>query len=145
MTKSEQAAVVRLVRHMQQLQEQVAKPEISDATDEEVLKLFELLWEWTPTPRYMLPSKHVIENLVGLMRGCEPNVYCYINRCDVARIIREEAKKLCTGRPLSVHLCKGADQMTNAELYDNGKWNYKPTALVGLLWDMHCNPQFIRE
>ena len=139
MTKSEQAAVVRLVRHMQQLQEQVAKPEISDATDEEVLKLFELLWEWTPTPRYMLPSKHVIENLVGLMRGCEPRAYCYISRGDVARIIREESKKLGTGRPLSVHLCNDADKMTDNELYDNGKWNYKPTALVGLLWNMHCN------
>lgn len=145
MKKSEQAAVVRLVRHMQQLQEQVAKPEISDATDEEVLKLFELFWEWTPTPRYDLPSKHVIENLVGQMRGCQPREYCYISRGDVARIIREEAMKLGTGRPLSVHLCKGADQMTDAELYDYGKWNYKLTGLVGILWDMHCNPQLIRE
>ena len=73
MKKSEQAAVVRLVRHMKQLQAQVAKPEVSNATDEEVLKLFELLWEWTPTPRHKLPSKHVIENLVGLMRGCQPH------------------------------------------------------------------------
>ena len=27
----------------------------------------------------------------------------------------------------------------------NGTWNYKPTALVDLLWNMHCNPQLIRE
>jgi hypothetical protein len=145
MKKSEQAAVVKLVRHMKQLQAQVAKPSCKNATDEEVLKLFELLWEWTPTPRHKLPSKHVIENLVGLMRGCQPREYCYISRGDVARIIREESKKLGLGRPLSVNLCKNADQMTDNELYDNGTWNYKPTALVDLLWNMHCNPQLIRE
>lgn len=145
MKKSEQAAVVKLVRHIKQLQAQVAKPEVSDATDEEVLKLFELLWEWTPTPRHKFPSKHVIENLVGLMRGCQPREYCYISRGDVARIIREEARKFGTGCPLSVHLCKDANLMTDNELYENGTWNYKPTALVDLLWNMHCNPQLIRE
>ena len=145
MKKSEQAAVVRLVRHMQALQRQITKPSCNDATDEEVLKLFELLWEWTQTPRHELPSKTVIENLVGLMRGCQSREYCYISRGDVARIIREEAKKLGTGRPLSVYLCKDADQMTDNELYDNGTWNYKPTTLVDLLWNMHCNPQLIEE
>ena len=145
MKQNEKEAVVKLVRHMQELQRQIMKPSCDDATDEEVLKLFELLWEWTPTPRHIFPSKTVIENLVGLMRGCQPREYCYISRGDVARIIREEAKKLGTGRPLSVRLCNGADQMTDNELYDNGKWNYKPTALVDLLWDMHCNPQLFKE
>ena len=145
MKQNEKEAVVKLVRHMQELQRQIAKPSCEDATDEEVLKLFELLWEWTPTPRHKLPSKHVIENLVGLMRGCQPREYCYISRGDVASIIREESKKLGTGRTLSVYLCKGADQMTDNELYDNGTWNYKPTALVDLLWNMHCNPQLIGE
>lgn len=141
MKKSEQAAVVKLVRHMKQLQAQVAKPEVSNATDEEVLKLFELLWKRTPTPRHKLPSKHVIESLVGLMRGCQPHEYCYISRGDVARIIREEAKYLGTSRPLSVRLNDDADLMTDTELYDNGRWNYKETGLVDLLWNMHCNPQ----
>ena len=145
MKQNEKEAVVKLVRHMQELQRQIAKPSCEDATDEEVLKLFELLWEWTPTPRHKLPSKHVIENLVGLMRGCQPREYCYISRGDVASIIREESKKLGTGRTLSVYLCKGADQMTDNELYDNGTWNYKPTALVDLLWNMHCNPQLFKE
>ena len=144
MKKSEKAAVVRLVRHMQ-LQAQVANPEVSDATDEEVLKLFELFWEWTPTPRHKLPSKHVIENLVGLMRGCAPHEYCYISRGEVARIIREEARQTDFGRPLSIILCKGADDMTDNELYDNGTWNYKETPLVDLLWNMHCNPQMFKE
>jgi hypothetical protein len=143
MKKSEKAAVVRLVRHMKQLQAQVANPEVSDATDEEVLKLFELLWEWTPTPRHKLPSKHVIENLVGLMRGCQPREYCYISRGDVARIIRKEANNRGTSRPLSVCLNEDADQMTDNELYDNGRWNYKETGLVDLLWNMHCNPQLL--
>ena len=145
MKQNEKEAVVKLVRHMQELQRQIAKPSREDATDEEVLKLFELFWEWTPTPRHKLPSKTAIENLVGLMRGCQPREYCYISRGDVARIIREESKKLGLGRPLSVNLCKNADQMTDNELYDNGTWNYKPTALVDLLWNMHCNPQLIRE
>ena len=145
MKKSEQAAVVKMVRHMQELQRKITQPCCKNATDEEVLKLFELFWEWTPTPRHKLPSKHVIENLVGLMRGCQPREYCYISRGDVARIIREESKKFCIGRPLSVNLCKDANLMTDNELYDNGTWNYKPTALVDLLWNMHCNPQLIRE
>ena len=143
MKKSEKAAVVRLVRYMKQLQTQVANPEVSDATDEEVLKLFELLWEWTPTPRHKLPSKHVIENLVGLMRGCQPRDYCYISRGDVSRIIRKEANNRDTSRPLSVCLNEDADLMTDNELYDNGRWNYKETGLVDLLWNMHCNPQLL--
>ena len=143
MKKSEKATVVRLVRHMKQLQTQVANPEVSDATDEEVLKLFELFWEWTPTPRHKLPSKHVIENLVGLMRGCQPRDYCYISRGDVARIIRKEANNCGTSSPLSVCLNEDADQMTDNELYDNGRWNYKETGLVDLLWNMHCNPQLL--
>ena len=143
MKQNEKEAVVKLVRHMQALQRQITKPSRENATDEEVLKLFELFWEWTPTPRHKFPSKHVIENLVGLMRGCQPREYCYISRGDVARIIREESKKLGLGRPLSVNLCKNADQMTDNELYDNGTWNYKPTALVDLLWNIHCNSQFI--
>ena len=141
MTKNEKDAVVRLVRHMQGLQRQITKPSREDATDEEVLKLFELLWEWTPTPRHKLPSKHVIENLVGLMRGCEPREYCYISRGEVARIIREEANHFDIGRPLSIILCKGADSMTDNELYDNGTWNYKPTAVADLLTMFHTNPQ----
>ena len=145
MKQNEKEAVVKLVRHMQALQRQITKPSRDDATDEEVLKLFELFWEWTPTPRHKLPSKHVIENLVGLMRGCQPREYCYISRGDVARIICKEAKKLDIGRPLSVYLCKDADQMTDNELYDNGTWNYKPTALVDLLLNMHCNPQLFKE
>ena len=143
MKQNEKEAVVKLVRHMQALQRQITKPSRENATDEEVLKLFELFWEWTPTPRHKFPSKHVIENLVGLMRGCQPRDYCYISRGGMARIIREESKKLGLGRPLSVNLCKNADQMTDNELYDNGTWNYKPTALVDLLWNIHCNSQFI--
>ena len=50
MKKSEQAAVVKLIRHMQELQRQITQPSCKNATDKEVLKLFELLWEWTPTP-----------------------------------------------------------------------------------------------
>jgi hypothetical protein len=145
MKQNEKEAVVKLVRHMQELQRLAAKPSCEDATDEEVRKLFELLWEWTPTPRHKLPSKHVIENLVGLMRGCQPREYCYISRGDVARIIREESKRLDTGLHLSVYLCKDAEQMTDNELYDNGTWNYKPTALVDLLWNMHGNPQMFKE
>lgn len=143
MKQNEKEAVVKLVRHMQALQREITKPSRENATDEEVLKLFELFWEWTPTPRHKLPSKHIIENLVGLMRGCQSRDYCYISRGDVARIIRKEAENCGTCRPLAVILRKDADQMTDNELYDNGTWNYKPTALVDLLWNIHCNPQLI--
>ena len=145
MKQNEKEAVVKLVRHMQALQRQITKPSCEDATDDEVLNLFELLWEWTPTPRHRLPSKHVIENLVGLMRGCAPREYCYISRGEVAHIIREEAHQTDFGRPLSIILCKGADDMTDNELYDDGTWNYKPTAVADLLTMYHTNPQMFKE
>ena len=126
--------MAKLVRHMQGLQRQITKPTADDATDEEVLKLFEIFWEWTPSPKYDLPSKHTIENLVGLMRGFDG--YCYISRQDVARIIREKAASK-EWEDLSIYLCKDADKMTDVKLYEDGKWNYKPTAFVDLLWDLH--------
>lgn len=141
MTKNEKKAVAKLVCHMQELQRQITEPSCEDATDNEVLLLFVLLWEWTPYPRYELPRKSVVEELVGLMRGCEPRRYGYISRESLARIIREEAKKRGICGPLSVYLCKDAYTMTDVELYEKGKWNYKPTPLVDLLWNMHCNPQ----
>lgn len=133
---------MRLVSHIQQLQRQIAKPTREDATDKEVLILFRLLLEWTPTPNHALPSKHVIENLVGLMRGCEAHEYCYISKQDVARIIREESKKSFEGQAVlsCVILNKDTDKMTDVQLYEDGKWNYKPTPLVELLWDMQANP-----
>ena len=147
MRKEETKALVRLVRHMQQMQRQIAKPTQNGATDEEVLTLFRLLWEWTPTPNHALPSKHVIENLVGLMRGCEVHEYGYISKQDVARIIREENKKNAEEQKLLgyIILNKDADKMTDAQLYEDGKWNYKPTPLVELLWNMQTNPDKFSE
>jgi hypothetical protein len=143
MTKSEQAAVVRLVRHMKQLQAQVAKPKRSDATEEEVKTLIELLWEWHPYPRYELPSKHVIEKLVGLMRGCEDREYCYISRGETAAVIRKMAENFDSGS--CVILSEGWRNMSDVELYDKGKWNYKPTPLVDLLFNLHANPQMFNR
>lgn len=139
MKKSEQAAVVRLVRHMKQIQAQVAKPETGNATEEEVKKVIDLLWEWTPRASYRLPSKHIMENLVGLLRGCEDREYCYISRGEVAAIIRKMAEKPA-GRFMVV-LNEGWRDMTDNQLYDDGKWNYKPTPLAGLLANLHMNPQ----
>lgn len=87
MRKSEQAVVVRLVRHMQQLQRQISKPTAEWAKDEEVKTILGLLWEWTPNANQRLPSKHVIEQLVGLMRGCDERVPGYIGREKVAQIL----------------------------------------------------------
>lgn len=141
MRKSEQDAVLRLVRHMQQLQRQIGKPEGHEATDEEVKKLFELLWEWTSKPTQKLPSKHTIENLVGLMRGLGRSEYAYVSRQDVARIIRSLADWSDTDHRFSVILNRGWREMSDDELYDDGRWNYKPTPLVHLLFNLHCNPQ----
>ena len=38
-----------------------------------------------------------------------------------------------------------ADKMTDVQLYEDGKWNYKPTPLVELLWDMQANPNKFSE
>jgi hypothetical protein len=84
-----------------------------------------------------------MEKLVGLFRGCAERDYCYISRGDVARIIRRMHDTMFTEeRPeLSIILNKGYENMTDTQLYDDGKWNYKETSLVELLWNMHANPQ----
>ena len=138
MTKNEKIAVVRLLRRMNEMQREIRKPTTDDATDEEVLKLFHLLWTFTPTPCYYLPGKHTVERLVGWLRGCQNGNYCYVSRCDVARIIRD-ASKSSESILSPVILNKGADKMTDSELYDHGKWNYKPTQLVELLFNVYVN------
>lgn len=140
MKKSEQAAVVRIIRHMQSLQQQVAKPTTDSATEEEVLKILELFWEWTEKPNQHLPSKHVIENLVGLMRGCAPGEYGYISSSRLAEIIRKAATETPKGSLLSVKLSDGWSDMSPAKLYAGGFWNYRETPLVQLLFDLQCNP-----
>ena len=143
MRKSERDAVLRLVRHMQDLQRQLVKPDAADATDKEIKTLFRLLWEWTDKPNQPMPSKHMLENLVGLMRGMEHG-YCYVSRQDVARIIRELASDYGIGRALSVRLNRGWRTMTDLELYHKGRWNYKATPLVELLYNLHCNPYMFK-
>lgn len=138
MTKNEKIAVVRLLRRMNEMQREIRKPTTDDATDEEVLKLFHLLWTFTPTPCYNLPGKYTVERLVGWLRGCQNGNYCYVSRCDVARIIRD-ASKSSESILSPVILNKGADKMTDSELYDHGKWNYKPTQLVELLFNVYVN------
>ena len=104
--------------------------------------------ELTPQERYDIVSYRIenaqktldeIENLVALMRGLEHG-YCYIGRQDVARIIRELADDNELGRSLSVRLGKGWRTMSDLELYEKGRWNYKRTPLVDLLYNLHCNP-----
>lgn len=133
--------MVRLVRHMKKLQAQIARPETSDATEEEVRTIIGLLWEWTQTPNQKLPSKHVMENLVGLFRGCGDREYCYISRGGLASVIRRLADDRPFGGELSVILNDGWRDMTDNELYDDGRWNYRPTPLVELLANIHTNSQ----
>ena len=142
MQKSERNAVLRIVRHMQRLQRQISKPTCDDATDEEIKTLLELLWEWTPTPNQPLPRKSTLEKLVGMMRGLDKHDYAYVSRQDVARIIRSLAEHHEDGQELLVHLGKNWREMSDTELYDNGRWNYKETPLVHLLFDLHCNPTY---
>ena len=141
MTKNEQAAVVRLLRRMNEMQRQISKPTTDDATDEEVLTLFRLFWTCKLKPVNVLPSKHVVERLVGWLRGCEDRDYCYISRGDVARIIRE-ASKDTKGILTPVYLNDKAANMSDIELYYKGRWNYEPTPLVNLLLNVHANPQW---
>ena len=143
MRKSEEAAVVRLVRHMKMLQAQIAKPERSEATEEEVKRVIELLWEWTPRPVYDLPKKNWIENLVALLRGCGDNEYCYISSEKLGAIIRKLSSQ--PGDSLTVVLGNGCGDLTDHQLYTFGKWNYKPTPLVDLLFDMQANPHMFNR
>lgn len=137
MRKNEEAAVVRLLRKMNEMQRQIKKPTNDDATDEEILTLFRLFWEYTPNTRYPLPSKHMLENLVGWLRGLEDG-YCYISRQDVARIIREASRHTNILSPVFLN-AKGLE-MTDLQLYEDGRWNYKETPLVGLLYNLYTMP-----
>lgn len=146
MTPNEKKAVARLVRHMQQLQRWIKEPTNDLATDNEVITLLSLLWAPTRNcaANQVLPSKHVIEDLVALMRGREPRTSGYIDKKDVARIIRKLADEKSFHSPLpGVYLNKGYQEMSDADLYLNGRWNYRPTTLVSLLRDLHRNPEMI--
>lgn len=142
MTKTEKAAVVRIVRHMQSLQRQISKPTHDDATEEEIHTIIRLLWKWTPIPNQHLPSKHKLEKLVGLFRGCEPREIGYISGKDVARIIRKASQQTDhTGDNLYVVLDSHSLDMTDDQLYYEGRWNYRETPIAQLLTSLHCNPQ----
>lgn len=145
MTKNEQNAVVKIIHRMQQLQRQISKPTIDDATAEEVLTLFHLLWRWTPNPNKQLPSKHTIEQLVGLFRGCDKGHYCYISRERFAEIIRKAYLNHQSGDDLFIILNKNYETMTDVELYEKGRWNYQETPLVRMLYRLHCNPELFKN
>ena len=132
---------MRLVRHMKQLQAQIEKPNTEHATEEEVRRIIYLLFEFTNKPTYRLPSKHDIEQLVGLFRGCEDREYGYISRGELAAIIRKIAEENGSDYQLLVILNRGHEKMTDNQLYDEGRWNYKPTQLYRLLVNLHANPQ----
>lgn len=141
MRKNEKMAVVRLVRYMQQLQCKLKEPSSADdVTDEEVLDILSVLWEWTPYPKHPMPNKHMLERFVGLFRGFHERTYCYMYREDVARIIKEEYAKPPTQKKLlNIQFNVHPDSMSLTGLYEVGKWNYKQTPLADLLWDMYCN------
>lgn len=141
MTQQERNAVARLVERIRLLQTQISKPDVGDAEDGEVAGIFQLLWEWTSKPSYPLPSKHVVEQLAGLLRGCGSREYRYISREGVARIIRDAADNHKFGDGFFVILNKGYRGMTDTELYERGRWNYRETPLVQLLFNLHCNPR----
>ena len=143
MRKSEEAAVVRLVRHMKTLQAKIATPERSEATEEDVKRVIELLWEWTPQPLYDLPKKNWIENLVALLRGCADTEYCYISSDQLGAIIRKLAIE--PGDSLTVVLGAGCGDLTDHQLYTFGKWNYKPTPLVDLFFNIQANPHMFNR
>ena len=138
MTKSEQTALEKIIRRMVQMQRQIRKPDREDVTEDELEIIIDLLWEWTPTANQELPSKHKIEKLTSLLRGCKAGGYCYISRITVAHYIRNISKKTGIG-PILFN--EGADKMTDAQLYYHGRWNYKETPMVDLLFNIQSNPQ----
>lgn len=139
MRKNEEAAVVRLLRRMNEMQRQIKKPTTDDATDQEILTLIRLFWEYTPNARYPLPSKAVLEQLVGWLRGLEYG-YCYISCEDVARIIRKASRYKSIISP--VILNAKAPEMTDLQLYEDGRWNYRETPLVELLFQLYLSSNF---
>lgn len=132
--KTTNKVVVRLMRHLQSLQTKINQPSTVDATEEEVLTLFSLLWEWTSQPKYPLPSKSDIEHLVALFRGCAQQEYAYISGERVAQIIRKSSGNL------GVRIGKNEAQMSDQDFYRKGHWNYRPSSFVSFLSNIQRNP-----
>lgn len=135
MTKDEKKVAIRLLRLLRS-QRRIINPILTraDPMDCEVLDLLDLLWEWTPSPRYDIPSKHKIEKLVACMRGLTGG-WAYISASDVARIIKDQAQKRLRGeegKRLQVYLTQKSYGMEGLDFYYNAKWNYKPTEYIDL-------------
>jgi hypothetical protein len=143
MRKNEEAAVVRLLRKMNEMQRQIQKPTDDDgATDQEILTLIRLFWEYTPNARYPLPLATVLEPLVGWLRGLEYG-YCYISCEDVARIIRKASRHKNIISPVILNAT--APEMTDLQLYEDGRWNYRETPLVELLFQLCLTSNFDKD
>lgn len=141
MRKEEIAALVRLVQHMQKLQREIKEPNTSDnVTSEEVLNILSILWEWTPRATYRIPHKHVLECFVGMFRGFPKREYCYLSAEKVVQILKDGSEKCVANKKLpDIKFSINPNTIDAKEFYEEGKWNYRPTPLVSLLFGMYCN------
>lgn len=131
---------------MQHLQMQISSPTRDDATEEEVVNILSMLWEWTGAPNQPLPSKHKMEQLVGFFRGLERGGYCYISGAELAAIIRKYKGRSLLHDSLQVMLSQNVkDDWSDRQVYEDGRWNYKETPLAAMIFNLHCNPQMFDE
>ena len=126
---------------MQKLQREIKEPNTSDnVTSEEVLNILSILCEWKPRAIYRVPNKHVLEFFVGMFRGFQKREYCYLSAEKVVQILKDESGNCLANKKLpNIKFSINPNTVDAKEFYENGKWNYRPTPLVSLLFGMYCN------
>ena len=136
MTRNELEVVGRIIDHATALQRELTAiktgkaPSNEDATDEELVNVLKMFWTWQAGAALPFPRKHVLEKLVGIMRGCTEG-YAYVSGAQVARILRQEFEKDLPDRKLrGLKLRRGYQDMTDKDLYYEGRCNYRMSPIV---------------
>jgi len=142
-TKEDEAALVRTLLYLLRNQRRRAKA-TKETTREEVLTMFRLLWEHTDDTDNQVPSEFTMSVLLSLMRRCDYTKIDLSND-ELRSIIVNEALHP-TDDNLDIRLSEGAEDMDTLAFMEHARWNYRPTRLMQLLFDMQmCPYQFDQE
>lgn len=135
--QEDEAALVRTLLYLLRNQRRKAKA-TKETTKEEVLMMFWLLCEHTDDICNPVPSEFTMSVLLSLVRRCDFTKIDFSND-ELRNIIVNEALHP-TDDNLIIRLSEGAENMDTLAFMEKARWNYKPTRLMQLLFDMQMCP-----
>ena len=135
--KEDEAALVRTLLYLLRNQRRRAQA-TRETTREDVLKMFWLLWEHTDDIDYQVPSEFTMSVLLSLVRRCDFTKIDLSND-ELRSIIVNEALHP-TDDNLIIRLSEGAEDMDTRIFMEHARWNYRPTRMMQLLFDMQMCP-----